>query len=67
MTILFVGRKINILSVEKKLTVTEAKKLNKSKEEILKKNLEKLELIKKASNIDLDQDLVDKVQVLYYI
>ncbi|XP_072392867.1 active regulator of SIRT1-like [Diabrotica undecimpunctata] len=53
--------KVNLLSTEKKLTVAEARKYNKSKEQILQENLKKLELIKSASKVELDQKLVKQI------
>ncbi|XP_056632498.1 active regulator of SIRT1-like [Diorhabda sublineata] len=53
--------KINLLSTEKKLTVTEARKNNKSKEQLLEENLRKLKRIKKASRVQLDKNLVKQI------
>ncbi|XP_023012379.1 uncharacterized protein [Leptinotarsa decemlineata] len=53
--------KVNLLSKEKKLTVSEAKKTYKSKEQILKENLRKLELIKTASKVEIDEKTVKQI------
>lgn len=58
--------KVNLLSAEKKLSVTEARKIHKSKEQILKENLKKLELIRNAGKVDLDEKLVKKVNYIIF-
>ncbi|KAG5885203.1 hypothetical protein JTB14_012227 [Gonioctena quinquepunctata] len=55
------GAKVNLLSKEKKLTVTEARKHHKSKEQILRENLRKLELIKAASRVQLDEKKLNQI------
>ncbi|CAH1968265.1 unnamed protein product [Acanthoscelides obtectus] len=53
--------KIGLLSSEKKLTVAELRKQLKPKQEILKENLKKLQLIKEASKVELDRETVAKI------
>nr|CAH7713266.1 unnamed protein product [Callosobruchus chinensis] len=53
--------KIGLLSTNRKLTVAELKKQLKPKEQILKENLKKLELIKEASRVNLDKETVKKI------
>lgn len=45
----------------KKLTVLEARKKFKSKEQILKENLKKIELIRKTNKVNLEKDIVNQV------
>ncbi|XP_045465481.1 active regulator of SIRT1-like [Harmonia axyridis] len=52
------GRWKNMQST-KKLTISELRKTMQCKEEIYRKNMEKLELIKKLTNIQLNQDALD--------
>ncbi|VEN56600.1 unnamed protein product [Callosobruchus maculatus] len=53
--------KIGLLSTNRKLTVAELRKQLKPKEEILRQNLRKLELIKEASKVNLDKETVQKI------
>ncbi|KAJ3664404.1 hypothetical protein Zmor_008579 [Zophobas morio] len=53
--------KVGVLSISKKLTVTEARKLIKSKDEILKENLKKLKQIQGACTIELDKETTEKI------
>ncbi|EFA00824.1 hypothetical protein TcasGA2_TC003712 [Tribolium castaneum] len=53
--------KTGVLSTSKKLTVLEAKKTFKSKDEILKENLKKLKEIKNVCTIELDKETTEKI------
>lgn len=61
------GQKVNLLQTEKKFTVSEAKKTQKSKDAILKANLERLKLIRAACKIDLEEEITQKVSDSIYL
>jgi hypothetical protein len=50
-----------VLATSKKLTVLEAKKNFKSKDDILRENLKKVKEIRKACHIELDKETTEKV------
>lgn len=53
-----------VSSPRSRLTVTEARKKFKSKEQILKDNLKKLDLIRKTDKVNLDKKIIDQVSFL---
>jgi len=53
--------KVEVLQTEAKITVAEARKTSKSKEQILKANLKKLKLIQEACSIDLDKEVTSQL------
>jgi hypothetical protein len=53
--------KVGVLATSKKLTVLEAKKNFKSKDEILRENLKKVKEIRKACRIELDKETTEKI------
>lgn len=58
----FLGFTVDLLPSHKKQTVHEIRKTLKNKEQILKENLEKLNLIKSASTVALDKDTINLVR-----
>ncbi|KAJ8924564.1 hypothetical protein NQ315_000713 [Exocentrus adspersus] len=52
---------VNLLSHKNKVNVTDIRKKIKTKDQILKDNLKKLKLIKKASRISLDKDIIHQI------
>lgn len=56
---------INFIVLGKKLTVTEARRKFKSKEQILKENLKKLEIIQRTDKVNLEKEIVN--QVSFYL
>lgn len=58
---IFGGGKLKNMEGSKKLTISELRKTMKPKEEIYKKNLEKLKLIKSLTTIKLNEDTLNKI------
>lgn len=54
-----------MLSSKQKLTVLEAKKNHKSREQRLKENLEKIKLIQETCMIKLDEQIAEQVMCLF--
>ncbi|KAF2904910.1 hypothetical protein ILUMI_01266 [Ignelater luminosus] len=52
---------VEVLKTEAKLTVAEARKHCKSKDEILKENLRKLKLIQEHSKVDLEEEVTHQL------
>ncbi|XP_018577519.1 active regulator of SIRT1-like, partial [Anoplophora glabripennis] len=53
--------KVNILSHKNKINIVEAKRNFKTRDQILKENLEKLKLIKEASKVTLDKETINQI------
>ncbi|KAF5276513.1 hypothetical protein FQA39_LY06582 [Lamprigera yunnana] len=51
----------DILTSEKKITVTELRRKNKSKDQIQKENLEKLKLIQEICTVELPENITKKI------